>query len=604
MNHFKKAFVLMFSFMFVFSNIVIANPIADDYGDSFETATEVTLPLTNLAGMIDSATDKDYFKFVAPETGYFEATVQSAMASTALYDINGNWINTYTTQLQAGSTYYYELKSYDSRVGSYILSLTIIKPDDYGNGFDKATEINLPVTQLTGKIDSAIDKDFFVFVAPETGYFQATIQSDAVSPCLYNENRAIINTRTTQLQAGSTYYYELRSYDSRTGDYLLSLSILVPSDYGDSFETATEISLPVTQLAGKIDSATDKDCFIFVAPETGYFEATVQSAMASTRLYDINGNQIDTYTTQLQAGSTYYYELTSYDSRVGSYVLSLAIIRPDDHGNRFDQATEIALPTTQSGHIETPIDKDYFKFVAPETGYLQVNIESHEVSTCLYNENLAIINPDTTLLQAGSTYYYELTSKDSLPGGHYILSLSIVRLDGPENNFETATEITLPVAQTGHIESPTDKDYYKFIAQESGSLAIGINSASANAYLYNADKSKIDLPRPQVIAGSTYYIVIEDTNLLSEPYLFDAYIEVPLYGDINEDYRVDSIDYALMKEVLLDDVHFPRELNQDAVDLNGDGAVDAIDFQLLHRFLLNKLDVFPRDTNADGCIND
>ena len=603
MNRLKKAFILMFSFMFVFSNMVIASPIPDDHGDSFETATEVSLPLTNLAGRIDSATDKDYFKFVAPETGYFEANVQSTVGSTSLYDINGNWINTYTTQLQGGSTYYYRISSWDSRVGSYILSLAIIRPDDHENRFDAATEINLPVTQLAGKIDYATDKDYFKFVAPETGYLEATVQSDAVSTCLYNENRAIINTRTTQLQAGSIYYYELTSNDSRTGDYLLSLSILVPSDYGDSFETATEISLPVTNLAGKIDSPTDKDCFKFVSPETGYFEATVQSAMASTRLYDINGNQIDTYTTQLREGATYYYELTSYDSRVGSYVLSLAIIRPDDHGNRFDQATEIALPTTQSGDIETPVDKDYFKFVAPETGYLQVNMESHEVSTCLYNENLAIINPDTTLLQAGSTYYYELTSKDSLHG-HYILSLSIIRSDGPENNFETATEIALPVTQMGHIESPTDKDYYKFIAQESGSIVIVINSASANTYLYNADKSKIDLFKPQVIAGSTYYIVIEDTNLQSEPYSFRAFIEVPLYGDINEDRRVDSIDYALMKEVLLDDVHFPRELNQDAVDLNGDGAVDAIDFQLLHRFLLNKLDVFPRDANADGYMND
>lgn len=62
-------------------------------------------------------------------------------------------------------------------------------------------------------------------------------------------------------------------------------------------------------------------------------------------------------------------------------------------------------------------------------------------------------------------------------------------------------------------------------------------------------------------------------------------VEVPLYGDVNTDGLIDSIDLALFKKYLL--TMDESSISIKNADINQDGFVDAIDFALIKKLLLS-----------------
>ena len=78
-------------------------------------------------------------------------------------------------------------------------------------------------------------------------------------------------------------------------------------------------------------------------------------------------------------------------------------------------------------------------------------------------------------------------------------------------------------------------------------------------------------------------------------------IEEYYYGDFNDDKLVDSIDFALLRKVLLGITH-TDSYKEDAtfqkrVDVNGDDKINSIDFAYLQKFLLGKISEFPLGLN-------
>jgi hypothetical protein len=63
-----------------------------------------------------------------------------------------------------------------------------------------------------------------------------------------------------------------------------------------------------------------------------------------------------------------------------------------------------------------------------------------------------------------------------------------------------------------------------------------------------------------------------------------------LYGDVNNDNSVNSIDFGAMRAHLLG---ISTISNFGAADLDGNGAFDSIDFGLLRKYLLGQIDKFP-----------
>ena len=69
-----------------------------------------------------------------------------------------------------------------------------------------------------------------------------------------------------------------------------------------------------------------------------------------------------------------------------------------------------------------------------------------------------------------------------------------------------------------------------------------------------------------------------------------------IYGDCNNDGKVDVLDYALFKKGLLD----PENANNKCMDLNLDGAVNAIDLSIMKMYLLGKIDKLPYLTDKQN----
>lgn len=92
---------------------------------------------------------------------------------------------------------------------------------------------------------------------------------------------------------------------------------------------------------------------------------------------------------------------------------------------------------------------------------------------------------------------------------------------------------------------------------------------------------------------SDYCITLDELPALKTyPYAESA---TTLYGDLNGDKNVDSIDFALMKSYLLGNIT-EFSVSSKAADLNADGSIDAIDFSYLKRFLLGDIVIFPAST--------
>ena len=78
-----------------------------------------------------------------------------------------------------------------------------------------------------------------------------------------------------------------------------------------------------------------------------------------------------------------------------------------------------------------------------------------------------------------------------------------------------------------------------------------------------------------------------------------------IYGDLNGDFNVNSLDLESMKILLLG---FKDNINTAAADLNGDGNINALDLVLMKQFILGKIAGFPAaDTfknTTDGTVID
>ncbi|HOA97377.1 MAG TPA: dockerin type I repeat-containing protein [Acetivibrio saccincola] len=64
-----------------------------------------------------------------------------------------------------------------------------------------------------------------------------------------------------------------------------------------------------------------------------------------------------------------------------------------------------------------------------------------------------------------------------------------------------------------------------------------------------------------------------------------------LYGDLNGDNTVDSLDCVLLGRYLLEIINeFPNLNGINTADLNRDGIINTLDYALLNRYVLGVID--------------
>ena len=158
-------------------------------------------------------------------------------------------------------------------------------------------------------------------------------------------------------------------------------------DNDGDFDSATTLALN-GQQSGSICPTGDVDYFR-IDIEPGYLELNIMGSLdAAAEVHIKHGQQIQHWTgprrlSGEQGFSFQFYHnddfvlfvlVRGYDGATGDYTIHAEFTPADadDHGNRLDDATTLALDGQQSGRIDPRQDVDYFRVDVTESGTLTV----------------------------------------------------------------------------------------------------------------------------------------------------------------------------------------------------------------------------------------
>ncbi len=399
-------------------NISVSGPIADDYGDTYTTAT--TIALDEIAdGRISTGTDQDWFKFT-PTVGHryiFETTLGSLNDTyLTLYEDNGGTLTQRTVDDDSGvgrasrivytatsnNDFYLKVTGYNQQRGTYSLGITEQLADDHGNDSGTATAITMG-TPTAGRIEAPGDKDWFQFnaVTGQNYVLEArggtladtTItlyRADGSSVLAYNDDGGAGRSGRIEWTAteDSVLYVRVAAFEQRhTGTYTLIFTDDLPDDHGNDFANATPVTVG-SRAVGHIEAGQDEDWFSFDATAgTQYVIETILDSLPDTTLtlYDADGTTVLRYDNNSGLGNasridwtagttdTYFVRVAGFTAnQTGTYKLDIGSV-VDDHGSNFDSETPGALNSpapplagnsTTAGSIEIRRDTDWFQFNA------------------------------------------------------------------------------------------------------------------------------------------------------------------------------------------------------------------------------------------------
>ncbi len=315
------------------------------------------------------------------------------------------------------------------------------------------------------------------------------------------------------------------------GFLLFLTTIVYADDHGNSFSTATQVSIgSITQ--GSIETPGDLDYFKFTISQPGkYVFYTRGTTYTLGRLYDstysqlsynYGGGEADNFRIVydfLYAG-TYYIEVSIYQasvSKTGSYALHIEgpghPTVSDDHGFSPWSATAVNIGSITSGNINLPGDLDYFKFTISQPGkyvfytrgttYTLGRLYDSTYSQLSYNygggeaDNFRIVYD---FLYAG-TYYIEVSIYQASVSktGSYAL-----HIEGPghptvsdDHGFSpwSATVIGGPGSYPGVINLPGDLDYFRIYVSQTTTVTcyttVNIESVDTVGRLFDAEYNLI-----------------------------------------------------------------------------------------------------------------
>ncbi len=355
-------------------------------------------------------------------------------------------------------------------------------------------------------------------------------------------------------------------------------------DENNSRATAEELPADTTML-GKIVYGEDEketDYYKFTFKGKGYYTFSLENYEGITdvgngwimRIYDADMNEnikLSSYTEGIKTkltsspiafdeGTVFYIKIYEYGDRKTNeavYGLTASFIEDnawESEGNDTITTADVIDDQKISGTLVTKDDVDYYKFTAPDTGYIKFFAENTLGDVDNVNDgwimraydkdaNELSANSFTTLSEAsyrilkkGETVYFKINS--CITGSwasycpvdvQYTLNVSFKKLSSieKENNgsFDKANNIKKSVyGVVGDSSNEHEEDYYKFTAKKSGNIKININipdiTYSWKVTVYDSNRNEIKSMtinsskalKFKATKGKKYYICVTNTG--------------------------------------------------------------------------------------------
>ena len=638
----------------------------DDHGDSRSAATLVDIN-TSTTGSIESSGDVDVFRVDSQSegeltvytTGNLDTTGQLVSSDSSLDidgDDEGSGENFRITASVGVGTYFILVKGAGGDTGDYELHVefapkAIAVPDDHGDTRTAATDVGIN-TDVAGTIGAQDDVDVFRIEINSSGeltvYTTGSLDTEGRLSNTANtrtdrddNSGSDLNFRIETDATAATYYVEVSSHGSDTGDYRLHVEFeestdQVEDDHGNTRATATRIEVNTT-TSGRIDESTDIDIFRVEVGSDGELlvyttgsldtEGRLANSTSTVDLTDDNSGTDQNFHIRADASAgTYYIDVSAKAGATGQYQLHVEFEdstdqTQDDHGNTRDTATNIEVDTTTSGRIEESTDIDVFRVEVASDGKLAVyTTGSLDTEGRLSDAANAVTRHDDdsgtglnfrieTDVTAG-TYYVEVSSHGSNTG-NYQLHVEFENEDEPDedDHGDTTGDATLVAAGTsvsGRLETAGDTDVFRVEIVSQGEIAVYTSgSADTTGRLFNVDRTT-DIRDDDGGRGTNFRI---ETDVAAGTY----YVEVAGYDNALGEYTL-HIEFEEANLVDGDD-HGDSSATATATVVNAtiggmieeQGDRDYFTFDLsttgqLTVFTTGRLDTFGRLTSADGAV--
>ena len=378
-------------------------------------------------------------------------------------------------------------------------------PDDHGDDFSTATEINVGTT-IDGEIGDVDDFDYFRFETEAGKGYVVNVEGEQ-EVVLYDSSRLLAFDQGEGIVWLSWVEEEYYVYVARSqGRYTISVSEIDYQDlHGNHRRWATRLTLGAP-VDGVIGTHWDEDYFSFEAVEGELYTIAAslgslvdsQITVVNTEGQELaqNDNYADTRGSRLEwiapsSGEFFVMVKSTWNFiAAGSYSLLVEVSSyEDDHGYDSATATEVALGEMIEGIIDIEVDVDYFWFQGDEeetyyvdieldtlrAGWLVVDdfdeMEPKGIETTWTNKGRLIWTANRT----GKHFFAVISDRGSWTGSYSVqVSLSNYE-DDHADDVADASVATLVHPMGGYLGAVGDVDYFKFEAVKNEHYLINLD---------------------------------------------------------------------------------------------------------------------------------
>ena len=285
---------------------------------------------------------------------------------------------------------------------------------DFSDDFANAQLISLD-TNISGRIDSSIDHDYFKLVLANTG---ALNTSTNVSCKLYDRALNAIGSCTQTTLASGIYYLDLNNTTPTQYNLTTTLTPL-QNDNQDSLlffdANATLLTSTPSQFNGKIDINNDVDFFKVTLDNTGLVTLTSSDTNKTTSLVYENGSTVETNTSGsyiVTDTGTYFVKVTaSTQVPTPNYEVnaSFQLVSNDKYIDKTTSTNDLISSTKLNSSKQIMISNANILYVASATdGVNLINISNPTQTIITSRVNL--VGTPTDLFLDGSTLFVALGS--------------------------------------------------------------------------------------------------------------------------------------------------------------------------------------------------